>query len=131
MKRKPFNWKLFWCETEDHDEDWFIIAKTAKGAAREHEGMEGYDPGDATSEFVDDFPEQEQTKISEPGWPSHEQIEACGGVFIDTGRFITPFHEHMSEGLRSVKFGSRVFSEGSITDNCAARIRMKNGHKGN
>jgi hypothetical protein len=37
--RKPAN--LYWVETDDHGEDWFI-ARSARGACRLHEDDEGY-----------------------------------------------------------------------------------------
>jgi hypothetical protein len=39
--------KLYWVTTHDHDEDWFILAESAKSARAYHEYYEGYDKGDA------------------------------------------------------------------------------------
>ena len=39
--------KLYWVTTEDHDEDWFIVASSPEEASKYHEDMEGYVPGDA------------------------------------------------------------------------------------
>ena len=44
--------ELFWVTTEDHDEDWFVVASSAEEASRFHEDAEGYDPGDATAEEI-------------------------------------------------------------------------------
>lgn len=49
---------LYWVTTEDHDEDWFVVAKTKELAEREHEESEGYDPGDASASFVLHIPER-------------------------------------------------------------------------
>jgi len=43
---------LFWCTTDDGDEDWFIVASSDKVAAEAHEAEEGYDPGDASADYV-------------------------------------------------------------------------------
>ena len=34
--------ELYWVTTEDHGEDWFIVAISSKEAAKLHEDMEGY-----------------------------------------------------------------------------------------
>ncbi len=47
--RKPVM-RLFWCSTPDHDEDWFIVAATARSAGQQHEIDEGYAPGTARAE---------------------------------------------------------------------------------
>lgn len=33
---------LYWVTTEDHAEDWFVLARNAKEAGTLHEDMEGY-----------------------------------------------------------------------------------------
>jgi len=38
---------LCWVTTDDHDEDWFILAKTRRAAESYHIEYEGYEPGDA------------------------------------------------------------------------------------
>ena len=43
---------LYWVTTDDHDEDWFIMASTAQAARRYHTEYEGYSPGDAHAELV-------------------------------------------------------------------------------
>jgi|SRR5215472_4318221 len=49
-KRDTIN--LYWVTTDDHDEDWFILAATAQAARRYHTEYEGYDPGDAHAELI-------------------------------------------------------------------------------
>ena len=44
--------KLYWVTTLDHDEDWFIFARTSSSAASYHEHSEGYDMGDAKARSV-------------------------------------------------------------------------------
>jgi hypothetical protein len=43
---------LYWVTTQDHDEDWFIFAESARQARTFHEDYEGYDKGDAHSRLI-------------------------------------------------------------------------------
>ena len=38
--------------TDDHDEDWFILARTGRTAESYHIQYEGYEPGDARAELI-------------------------------------------------------------------------------
>jgi hypothetical protein len=89
--------KLFWVTTEDHAEDWFVIATNAEEACNFHEEQEGYDPGDATAEMILEIPDGIAVDI---GWPSDEVLQSCGAnVLVD--------------GLaRVVEIGGRRFCEG-------------------
>jgi hypothetical protein len=93
--------KLYWVTTEDHDEDWFVIASSQKEAVQLHEKMEGYDPGDATAEEVLEIPE---TMDFEAGWPSNEILSAVGAKFLLTGL------------ARVVEIGDRKFCEGIMEE---------------
>jgi hypothetical protein len=108
--------KLYWVTTEFHEEDWFIVADSAKEAARIHEDWEGYDPGDAIAEHILDIPDKFP---AEKGWPSTELLKALGAKFIDDGP------------ARVVEISGRIFCEGlmdatitSITD----EIFERQGH---
>ena len=68
--------------TEDHDEDWFIVAHGEDEAARFHEDAEGYDPGDATVEMIMKIPEDVAAEL---GWPSDEVLKACGAEIVVDG----------------------------------------------
>ncbi len=70
--------KLFWVETADRAEDWFVVARSKRGAARWHEKAEGYDSGDAVAKLVLTIPGELEAP---EGWPSHELLEACGARF--------------------------------------------------
>jgi len=66
---------LSWVTTEDHGEDWFIMAHTAKEAATFHEEREGYDIGDATAEKILEIPEGVNADVGcpkscHPNWDS-------------------------------------------------------------
>ena len=44
--------KLYWVTTDDHDEDWFILATTGRTAESYHIRYEGYEPGEARAELI-------------------------------------------------------------------------------
>lgn len=91
--------KLYWVTTEDHGEDWFIIAASNHEAGELHENLEGYSAGDATSEKVLDIPIGIPT---EKGWPSEDLLKALGAKFYLTG------------DARVVEIAGRLFSEGLL-----------------
>ena len=99
---------LFWITTDDHDEDWFIVAADHAGATRFHEDAEGYDEGDATAELVCEVPVG--APDIETGWPSDELLIACGATFLPN-----------PTGPRIVRVAGRIFLEGDIAGNVAAR----------
>jgi hypothetical protein len=92
---------VYWVETADHHEDWFVVARSARRAARWHEKAEGYLGGDAVAIFVVPVPTSLEAK---EGWPSHELLEACGARFersetprvveIEGRRFVEGYLEH-------------------------------------
>ncbi len=102
--------RLFWCSTPDHDEDWFVVARSAAGARRYHEDAEGYARGDATAELVCALPARfARTAV---GWPSDALLDACGAERLKRS------------GARVVRIGDRLFGEGDIAANAAARMRL-------
>jgi hypothetical protein len=91
--------KLYWVTTDDHDEDWFVVASSLEEAAKFHEDMEGYDPGDAKAEEVLDIPEDVP---SEMGWPSDELLLGVGARFL------------LNDQSRVVEIEGRKFCEGML-----------------
>ena len=91
--------KLYWVTTEDHDEDWFIVASSSGEASKYHENMEGYDPGDAKAEKILDIPENVP---AETGWPSDELLIEVGAKFL------------LSDQSRVVEIAGRKFCEGML-----------------
>lgn len=90
---------LYWCETGDHDEDWFMVASSAVEASRFHEEAEGYGIGDAHATFVCRIPK----KLSpQPGWPDNELLLSLGAIFLSRS---TP---------RVVQIGATVYREGGM-----------------
>lgn len=43
---------LYWVTTKDHDEDWFVVAKSDKEACSFHEEYEGYSPAEARAKKI-------------------------------------------------------------------------------
>lgn len=91
---------LYWVSTADHDEDWFIFAKSKRSAAKFHVEYEGYGPGEAAAEPI----------LAAPGtagpFPRHAQIDdlaALGFEILKGG----------NHG-RSVKYRDRTFVEGHL-----------------
>lgn len=99
MEGVGVNLQLYWATTEDHCEDWFIVASSTHEAARLHEHLEGYDDGDAIAELVLDIP---GNITLEKGWPEEELLETLGGRFINR------------ELPRVVEINGRKFSEGLL-----------------
>ncbi len=111
-KKAPSPFKLYWCETEDHGEDWFIIARSITSACRIHEDEEGYGRGDADAELICELPSFLQ-KTTEAGWPSRAVLEGCGGEILKgTGDDDQP---------RVVRIDGRVFGEGDVFELAKAR----------
>lgn len=98
-KKRPVH--LYWVETEDHGEDWFIFARNRRSAQAYHADYEGYDTGDAYAEMIlhdvgyrDDLPVHAQL----------EDLERLGFKVISTG----------DQFIRQVEYNGRVFTEGLL-----------------
>ena len=89
--------KLFWVTTEDHGEDWFVVATNAEEASNFHEEQEGYDREDATAEIILEIP---GGVAADFGWPSDEVLQSCGANLLMDGL------------TRVVEIGGRRFCEG-------------------
>ena len=120
-KKAPL--KLYWVETPDHHEDWFVIARTAKEARSFFEDVEGYDDHEARSHVIAQLPDALQCETgplwtapevgpySAPCWPSEEHLKACGGLYL------------MKGGSRVVQLGGRTYAEGLLEREVGARLQ--------
>jgi len=88
---------LYWVTTEDHAEDWFVVANNAEEASTFHEDAEGYSPGDAKAEMILKIPDGVTVNT---GWPSDEVLRSCGANILLEG------------STRVVEIGNRRFCEG-------------------
>jgi hypothetical protein len=93
--------KLYWVQTMDHGEDWFIVARDEREAERLHEDMEGYARGEAEAEEILAIP---QDREAEPGWPSEPLLLALGVNFKHDG------------AARVVEIGGRTYCEGLLEE---------------
>jgi hypothetical protein len=99
---------LYWVETEDHAEDWFILAQDERQATVFHEDSEGYDSGDASALLVMAIPDGVEpdllgTDEDEPevGWPSLGLLRQCGARILrdETPRIVEIAGQRFCEGL--------------------------------
>jgi hypothetical protein len=96
------SWGLYWVTTDDHHEDWFIVATRPGAAERFHERSEGYLGGDAYAELVAGVPEGLEPSTRGAQYPTRELLEGCGAQIL---RWDTP---------RAVRMGRHVFVEGGL-----------------
>lgn len=76
---KKDRWTLYWCSTPDHCEDEFVVARSAREAARTFETTHGYDPGSARTLRVRSVPPY--LAPTAPGRPDDALLEALGALF--------------------------------------------------
>jgi hypothetical protein len=127
ISRFESKWKLYWCTTPDHDEDWFVIARETIEAETYHTDAEGYDEDDATAELVCVLPASEQN-ISEPGWPNEHQLRACGAEYLpnipqDNNNAL---RHQVGSGSRVVRLCGRIYAEGDIVGNVTRKLGANN-----
>ncbi len=105
---------LYWCETDDHDEDWFIVAKSGEEACHIHESAEGYDDGDTEAYCICPIP---ASLNPQPGWPDRTLLEALGAEFTRTSspRIVRLKGETYQEGVMDAVI-ERVSAESTKQD---------------
>lgn len=88
---------LYWVTTEDHHEDWFVLAKDPQNAEVFFEEYEGYDDDTAFALLVC------TVNISEAGadWADHALLESLGAEIqeMDSGRVVQLLGETYAEGM--------------------------------
>jgi hypothetical protein len=96
--------KLYWVTTADHDEDWFILAESARSAKRYHEYYEGYGAGDARARLIVSNVTLKEFQNGTP--PCHAQFQDLFQIgFQDAGTI---------PNRRGVKFNGEIFREGIL-----------------
>jgi hypothetical protein len=70
---------LYWVTTEDHYEDWFVLAPSPEEATQYFENYEGYNEGDAEAEEIIGISDDLQL---ETGWPDKELLEKLGFIYL-------------------------------------------------
>jgi hypothetical protein len=99
-KRPKQKLMLWWCWTEDHHEDWFVVAGHGFAAVGFFESQEGYAEGDVHAKGLRILPEEYQEE-KYVGWPSHELLVACGAKVIreETPRVVEVEGQRYVEGM--------------------------------
>jgi hypothetical protein len=96
--------KLYWVTTDDHDEDWFLFAESARSAKAYHEDYEGYGKGDARARLiVSDVPLNKFTNGEPPCHAQMRELLALG--FEEAGSV---------PSQRSVRFEGKTYTEGAL-----------------
>jgi len=72
--------KLFWCSTEDHANDWGVVARDAQEARRFFATEEGYRLSQVRTDLVVVLPRVRQTDVA--NWPTLELIASVGCAFV-------------------------------------------------
>ncbi len=94
--------RLYWCTTDDHDEDWFIFANSARQARSFHENYEGYGKGDASSRLIVSNVTLEKFQNGTP--PCHAQFQDLFQIgFQDAGTI---------PDRRKVRFEGKTYTGG-------------------
>lgn len=133
-REKQKHFSLYWCTTDDGDEDWFVVADSAQAARRYHEHAEGYERGGATAERVARLPSElvrneawfdpETAKPNtRAGWPSDAMLRCCGGEVAMLPREL--LRESMGVVCKVVRFGNRVYRAGDVVTNTLTRRGLR------
>lgn len=102
-------WKLYWCQTEAHNEDWFVVALDEYDAMELHEQAEGYIGVGASAEFVCILPPLEQRLYKSTRCPEDETLLACGAEFLP----LVNRDALVGSDSRAVRLKGKIFVEGN------------------
>jgi hypothetical protein len=120
MSAKKLSIHLYWVTTDDHDEDWFIFARTPRIAASYHENYEGYDTGDAKAHLV--IARVQLQRYEQGTLPCHAQI----ADLITLGFEVVGGDPHQ----RSVRFEGELYVEGHLQALLIqATAKLREAHK--
>ena len=94
--------RLYWVTTDDHREDWFVVAARPNAARRFHEAHEGYDDGEATAEHVASVRKALRHVVY---GAHHATLELLEGLGAEILRWDSP---------RAVRIRGRLYVEGGL-----------------
>lgn len=114
--------KMYWVESVDHGEDWFIVAKSPKSAIKYFCSEMGYDPVDdgVSTEFVCDVPECFCNE--NPQFAFNDIVEACGGTlrYLANPELLKHYSpqelECIGSSSRVVTLFGKTYVEGSVAN---------------
>lgn len=130
---KPRSLNLYWVTTDDHDQDWFVIAASRRAAEKWFEDYEGYDQYPAAAELIMKVPpEIALHNTPGPRWADREhpsfQKTSRYAQIEDLAKLGFIILKHGDHG-RTVKLGNRTFMKD--TSNPYALLRKMNRRKQN
>jgi hypothetical protein len=108
--------KLYWLTDPHREDDWFVVARSARDARRFYLYDVGEDASAAyaySCERILTLPKNLQKVDDEvfnihddhdSGWPTHELLRSCGAVFL------------REDSARVVQIGGRQFAEGMLDE---------------
>ena len=114
---------LFWISTADRQGNWFVIARTARAAARFFEENESYITGAGEAEIITSFPfSLRPEKGRTPCFAQIGDLKKVSSIeLIDDGE---------TSGIRRVRLNKRMFIEGKgIVPPVAADITLSDPTK--
>lgn len=129
-KTRPKRFALYWCTTPNGDEDWFVVADSAREARKFHEDEEGFNRGDADAERIMKLPAEllvdgswrdgPNGKVkNEAGWPSDAFLTACGAQIGKQPR--DGLRDMMGVVCKDVFLRGRHFRAGDVVTNVVER----------
>jgi hypothetical protein len=97
--------RLFWVTTPNREGNWFVIARTARAAARFFEEHEGYIAKAARAKIITSIPFSLRPENGpSPCFAQIDDLKKVAGVeVVDDGR---------ASGMRKVRLSKRMFIEG-------------------
>jgi len=99
---RPNNEKqfIYWVETKDHSEDWFVGAKNSRSARAFFEGYEGFNPFDASAKKLCPIPYK--CNQQRPFYAQLDLLRKCGFHIISRGP------------ARVVRRNGKIYREGIV-----------------
>lgn len=102
--------KLYWCTTEDSEEDWFVVARSSRSAARWFEENAGYERWEVRARAVRPIPvDVYHALVERRGAPVDPPFCPDLAMLRDTGADVLRV-----QAPRVVQIGDEVFVEGIL-----------------
>ena len=112
--------KVFWVESADHSEDWFVVAQDIEVAVNLFASEMGYDIFKDNIVASEVCPLAKNLTYPHADFLDNEGVIACGGEFLDFHDedllefFDEDFIRAVAGETRIVRIGDRVYMEGNI-----------------
>ena len=111
---------IYWLDSFDHGEDWFVAANNTREAMAFFSQDMGYDVVEDEVRAMEVCAVLERVTVTETQFLDNDQIEACGGEIIHyhDADLLALVDQAILDALgvetRIVRFGQRVFIEGNV-----------------